>query len=225
TLSRNPFAWNRHFGLLFVDSPLSTGFSTASSLADIPTNQPIIAEHILTVLQSFYALNLALRTEPFFLTGGIYMGKYIPTAGAHILDTNRELPEVLRVNLRGGGADTGPAVGRGDGRAGAGVVVVAEHDEAGRAVQLCKAVGLRTPPLNRVGGKAAMGACGDVAWEECSHEVGTAMQADVMCSVVPQVESLLLEHDMHVAIPGRPRPLGRRRATEAWPDGVRWDGL
>ena len=79
--------------------------------------------------------------------------------------------------------------------------------------------------MNRVGGKAAMGACGDVAWEECSHEVGTAMQADVMCSVVPQVESLLLEHDMHVAIPGRPRPLGRRRATEAWPDGVRWDGL
>uniref|UniRef100_A0A804UCH6 Carboxypeptidase n=1 Tax=Zea mays TaxID=4577 RepID=A0A804UCH6_MAIZE len=101
TLSRNPFAWNRRFGLLFIDSPLGTGFSAAPSPADIPTNQSVIAAHILAALQSFYALDPALRARPFFLTGESYAGKYIPAAGAHILDANRALPEALRVNLRG----------------------------------------------------------------------------------------------------------------------------
>ncbi|XP_066366833.1 serine carboxypeptidase-like 50 [Miscanthus floridulus] len=103
TLSRNPFAWNRRFGLLFIDSPLGTGFSAAPSPADIPTNQSVIAAHILAALQSFYALDptLGLRARPLFLTGESYAGKYVPAAGAHILDANAALPEALRVNLRG----------------------------------------------------------------------------------------------------------------------------
>jgi len=101
TLSRNPFAWNRRFGLLFIDNPLGTGFSAAPSAADIPTNQSVVAAHILAALQSFYALDPTLRARPFFLTGESYAGKYIPAAGAHILDANAALPEALRVNLRG----------------------------------------------------------------------------------------------------------------------------
>ncbi|RLN29374.1 serine carboxypeptidase-like 50 [Panicum miliaceum] len=88
-LSPNPFAWNRRFGLLFIDSPLGTGFSAAPSPADIPTNQSVVA-----ALQSFFALDPTFRARP-------YAGKYIPAAGAHILDVNPTLPEALRVNLRG----------------------------------------------------------------------------------------------------------------------------
>ncbi|CAD6256351.1 unnamed protein product [Miscanthus lutarioriparius] len=102
TLSRNPFSWNRRFGLLFIDNPLSTGFSAALLPADISTNQSVIAAHILAALQSFYALDdLTFRARPFFLTSKSYAGKYIPAAWAHILDANRALPEVQRVNLRG----------------------------------------------------------------------------------------------------------------------------
>jgi vitellogenic carboxypeptidase-like protein len=101
TLSRNPFAWNRRFGLLFIDNPLGTGFSAAPSPADIPTNQSVVAAHLLAALQSLYALDPTLRARPFFLTGESYAGKYIPAAGAHILDANAALPEAQRVNLRG----------------------------------------------------------------------------------------------------------------------------
>ncbi|KAL6620769.1 hypothetical protein ACP70R_035908 [Stipagrostis hirtigluma subsp. patula] len=101
TLSPNPFAWNRRFGLLFLDSPLGTGFSAAPSRAAIPANQSVVAAHILAALQSFFALDPALRARPLFLTGESYAGKYVPAAAAHILAANPALPAGLRVNLRG----------------------------------------------------------------------------------------------------------------------------
>ncbi|KAG2598470.1 serine carboxypeptidase-like 50 [Panicum virgatum] len=101
-LSPNPFAWNRRFGLLFVDSPLGTGYSAAPSPSAIPTNQSVVAEHLLAALQSFFAAQPAeFRARPLFLTGESYAGKTIPAAGSLILATNPELPEQRRINLRG----------------------------------------------------------------------------------------------------------------------------
>ncbi|XP_020151287.1 serine carboxypeptidase-like 50 [Aegilops tauschii subsp. strangulata] len=102
SLSRNPFAWNRRFGLLFLDSPLGTGFSAAPSPALIPRDQPAVAAHILAALQSFFDANPpAFRKRPFFLSGESYAGKYVPAAGAHIFAANPTLPAWRRINLRG----------------------------------------------------------------------------------------------------------------------------
>ncbi|XP_062232662.1 serine carboxypeptidase-like 50 [Phragmites australis] len=100
-LSPNPFAWNRRFGLLFIDSPLGTGFSAAPSPAAIPTDQFVIASHVLAALQSFFALEPSFRARPLFLAGESYAGKFVPVAGAHMLAVNPELPERQRINLRG----------------------------------------------------------------------------------------------------------------------------
>ncbi|CAL4956176.1 unnamed protein product [Urochloa decumbens] len=99
-LSPNPFAWNRRFGLLFLDSPLGTGYSAAPSRSVIPTTQPAVAEHILAALRSFLAAHQS-PARPLFLTGESYAGKTIPAAAALILATNQELPERRRINLRG----------------------------------------------------------------------------------------------------------------------------
>uniref|UniRef100_A0A0D9WK81 Carboxypeptidase n=1 Tax=Leersia perrieri TaxID=77586 RepID=A0A0D9WK81_9ORYZ len=101
SLSPNPFAWNRRFGLLFIDSPLGTGFSIAPSPAAIPRNQSVVAEHVLAALQSFYSLEPSFRARPLFLTGESYAGKTIPAAGSLIVTTNPKLPEEERINLRG----------------------------------------------------------------------------------------------------------------------------
>uniref|UniRef100_J3MA51 Carboxypeptidase n=1 Tax=Oryza brachyantha TaxID=4533 RepID=J3MA51_ORYBR len=92
SLSPNPFAWNRRFGLVFIDSPLGTGFSVAPSPAAIPTNQSVVAEHVLAALQSFFALEPSFRARPLYLTGESYAGKTIPAAGS-LADTSHE-PEV-----------------------------------------------------------------------------------------------------------------------------------
>ncbi|KAI4963121.1 hypothetical protein ZWY2020_019690 [Hordeum vulgare] len=108
SLSRNPFAWNRRFGLLFLDSPLGTGFSTALSPAAIPRDQSAVAAHVLAALQSFFdASPPSFRARPFFLSGESYAGKYVPAAGALILAANPSLPAGRRVNLRGAAISNG----------------------------------------------------------------------------------------------------------------------
>nr|XP_040254892.1 serine carboxypeptidase-like 50 [Aegilops tauschii subsp. strangulata] len=102
SLSRNPFAWNRRFGLLFLDSPLGTGLSAAPSPATIPRDKAAVAAHVLAALQSFFdASPPTFRARPFFLSGESYAGKYVPAAGALILAENPGLPARRRVNLRG----------------------------------------------------------------------------------------------------------------------------
>ncbi|KAK3164844.1 hypothetical protein QOZ80_1AG0025540 [Eleusine coracana subsp. coracana] len=101
SLTRNPDAWTRRFGVVFLDNPLGAGFSAPASDADVPTNESTIAAHLLAALQSFMALDTSFRSRPLFLTGESYAGKYIPAAAAHILRANARLPEKQRVNLRG----------------------------------------------------------------------------------------------------------------------------
>lgn len=113
-LRPNPYAWNRRFGLLFLESPLGTGYSAAPSPSAIPTTQPAVAEHVLAALQCFLSSqpdDATFRARPLFLTGESYAGKTIPTVAALILaststtSTNPALPEHLstrmRINLRG----------------------------------------------------------------------------------------------------------------------------
>jgi len=101
-LSPNPYAWNRRFGLLFLESPLGTGYSPAPSPSAIPTSQPVVAEHVLAALRSFHSAQPpSFRARPLFLTGESYAGKTIATVGALILATNPTLPEQQRINLRG----------------------------------------------------------------------------------------------------------------------------
>ncbi|CAL9215068.1 unnamed protein product [Arabidopsis halleri] len=96
-LERNPGAWNRLFGLLFVDNPIGVGFSIASSKQDIPTNQRQVAEHLYAALVEFLEQNPGFENRPVYFTGESYAGKYVPAIGYYIL---KEKPNG-KVNLKG----------------------------------------------------------------------------------------------------------------------------
>ncbi|CAM0949327.1 unnamed protein product [Alopecurus aequalis] len=102
SLTPNPFAWNRRFGLLFLDTPLGTGYSAVPTPAAIPTDQSTIAAHTVAAIHAFLDAQPGIfRARPLFITGESYAGKSVPTAGALILATNPALPERERINLRG----------------------------------------------------------------------------------------------------------------------------
>ncbi|KAL1203583.1 Serine carboxypeptidase-like 50 [Cardamine amara subsp. amara] len=96
-LERNPGAWNRLFGLIFLDNPIGVGFSIAASKEDIPINQRQVAEHLYAALVVFLEQNSGFEHRPVYFTGESYAGKYVPAIGYYIL---KEKPNG-KVNLKG----------------------------------------------------------------------------------------------------------------------------
>ncbi|KAK9064590.1 hypothetical protein SSX86_015972 [Deinandra increscens subsp. villosa] len=113
TLEPNPGSWNRIFGLLFLDNPIGTGFSLASSPEEIPTDQQTVAKHLFIAIRKFIALDPLFKSRPIYITGESYAGKYVPSIGYYILKRNPLLPVSKRVNLFGlaiGNGLTDPAI-------------------------------------------------------------------------------------------------------------------
>ncbi|KMT08095.1 hypothetical protein BVRB_6g143470 [Beta vulgaris subsp. vulgaris] len=101
-LERNHGAWNRIFGLLFLDNPIGTGFSIAASEEEIPRDQYGVAKHLFIAIKSFIELDKSLfGSRPIYITGESYAGKYAPAIGYYILRRNSEVSESERVNLAG----------------------------------------------------------------------------------------------------------------------------
>lgn len=85
-LHQNTAPWNRVFGLLFLDSPIASGFSIAPSEDQIPTNQEDVAKDLYAALQAFFNLNPLFRGRPFYVAGESYAGKYVPSLGLYMLN-------------------------------------------------------------------------------------------------------------------------------------------
>ncbi|KAG5010824.1 hypothetical protein JHK87_019339 [Glycine soja] len=94
-------AVNRVFGLLFLDSPIGTGFSVASTPEEIPKDQNAVAKHLFAAITRFVQLDPVFKQRPLYITGESYAGKYVPAIGYYILKKNAKLRVSERVNLAG----------------------------------------------------------------------------------------------------------------------------
>ncbi|MED6137667.1 hypothetical protein PIB30_067044, partial [Stylosanthes scabra] len=101
TLEPNPASWNNYFGLLFLDNPIGTGFSIASSLQEIPRDQQGIARHLYVAITRFLRLDPVYKHRPIYIIGQSYGGKFASTTGYYILKRNKQLRAPQRVNLVG----------------------------------------------------------------------------------------------------------------------------
>jgi cathepsin A (carboxypeptidase C) len=81
-LTSNPYSWNNQANLLYVDQPLGTGFSNATSYV---TNETEVAEDMYTFLTEFLAAYPQFNGRPFYITGESYAGHYIPAISAYLL--------------------------------------------------------------------------------------------------------------------------------------------
>ncbi|KAI3720112.1 hypothetical protein L6452_21022 [Arctium lappa] len=101
TLKPNPHSWNRLFGLLFLDNPIGTGFSIASTPEEIPRDQNAVAKHLSIAIKKFIASDSTFESRPIYITGESYAGKYVPSIGYYIVKRNANLSVSKRVNLIG----------------------------------------------------------------------------------------------------------------------------
>ncbi|CAN4121562.1 unnamed protein product [Withania somnifera] len=100
-LEPNPGSWNRIFGVLFLDNPIGTGFSIASSQEEIPRSQHDVAKHLFIAMREFVGLDKLFENRPFYVTGESYAGKYVPAFAYFTLRKNKGLPKSRRLNLAG----------------------------------------------------------------------------------------------------------------------------
>ncbi|PRQ40920.1 putative carboxypeptidase C [Rosa chinensis] len=99
-LEPNPGSWNRIFGLLFLDNPIGSGFSIASSSEEIPRDQFSVAKHLYIAITKFIELDpILFSSRPLYIAGESYAGKYVPAIGYYILKKNEESNHL--VNLAG----------------------------------------------------------------------------------------------------------------------------
>ncbi|XP_004298466.1 PREDICTED: serine carboxypeptidase-like 50 [Fragaria vesca subsp. vesca] len=99
-LEPNPGSWNRIFGLVFLDNPIGSGFSIASSSEEIPRDQFSMAKHLYIAITKFIELDpMLFSSRPLYVVGESYAGKYVPAIGYYILKKNDESDHVI--NLAG----------------------------------------------------------------------------------------------------------------------------
>jgi len=53
SLKINPYSWNNETNLVFVDSPIGTGFSKCTSITHLDTNEQEVAENIERLIRGF----------------------------------------------------------------------------------------------------------------------------------------------------------------------------
>lgn len=74
-------AWNRKYGLLFIDQPIGTGFSPAGSRPLAPDVGAASIDAYLGLL-AFFAAHPELQQRPFFITGEVRADAQLGCRGA-----------------------------------------------------------------------------------------------------------------------------------------------
>jgi|TARA_B110000003_G_scaffold14703_1_gene14405 carboxypeptidase C (cathepsin A) len=112
-LKRRKYAWNDAGRLLYVDSPVNTGFSYSSSRRDAAKDETTVANDLLEFLYAFMLSRPMLVDAPVYVTGESYAGHYVPAFARAIFDANARDDGPVRINLQGlaiGNGLTDPAI-------------------------------------------------------------------------------------------------------------------
>lgn len=76
---RRKYTWCRKYNLLFIDSPVGTGFSFTAHDAGYPTSELGVAIDLYAFLVQFYAMFPELKSNSMFLIGEINQKYYLKT--------------------------------------------------------------------------------------------------------------------------------------------------
>ncbi|CAG2108398.1 unnamed protein product [Medioppia subpectinata] len=95
TLSLHDFAANKVANMVYMESPVSTGFSYDENTRSPHNNDETTANDNYLALESFFVKYPHLKKNPFYITGESYAGVYIPMLAHEIFKRNST------INLKG----------------------------------------------------------------------------------------------------------------------------
>eukprot|EP01016_Furgasonia_blochmanni_P009080 TRINITY_DN13756_c0_g1_i3.p1 TRINITY_DN13756_c0_g1~~TRINITY_DN13756_c0_g1_i3.p1 ORF type:complete len:396 (-),score=53.36 TRINITY_DN13756_c0_g1_i3:123-1310(-) len=97
-------SWADDYNVLFLDQPLSVGYSFADNDREIPRTSLQAAVHVYNFLQNFFMHKdfVSYRDTPLYIFGESYAGKYITEFAQYILKKNSENKSgSLKIKLTG----------------------------------------------------------------------------------------------------------------------------
>ncbi len=98
----NPYSWNLAANMLFVEQPVTVGFSYTTNEMDKQFGDAQAAEDNYLVVQKFLERFPHLRAKELHLSGESYGGHYLPQLAQYIVDANEKKKDAAEhVNLKG----------------------------------------------------------------------------------------------------------------------------
>jgi len=85
TLEFNNNSWIQYYHMLFVDNPIGTGFSFCNNDSYV-TNEDQMGAQFVNFLVGFYKCHNNFSSNPLYITGESYAGRYIPFIAKHVLE-------------------------------------------------------------------------------------------------------------------------------------------
>ncbi|CAF3109717.1 unnamed protein product [Rotaria socialis] len=96
-----PYTWNANYHLLFIDNPVGTGYSFTSNDQGYARTQDDVARDLYSALTQFFQIYTDYASNPFYVTGESYGGKYVPSITYKIHVENQDPKVKVRINLKG----------------------------------------------------------------------------------------------------------------------------
>ncbi|OJT03161.1 Carboxypeptidase Y -like protein [Trametes pubescens] len=96
----NPWSWNEHANIFFIEQPVSVGFSYAEFGESVSTTREA-ADDVAALMGIFFEHFTKFKGRALHLAGESYGGRYIPVFASAIYDKNAELVQagLTPVNL------------------------------------------------------------------------------------------------------------------------------
>ncbi|XP_050439182.1 venom serine carboxypeptidase-like [Adelges cooleyi] len=93
TITENPMSWHSNNSLLFIDSPVGTGFSFTDHNDGYATNFSSAGEQLFEALMQFYIMFPEQRPSPFYIMAESYGGKFALSL-ASLMHNNKRSADV-----------------------------------------------------------------------------------------------------------------------------------
>ncbi|EAU81994.2 carboxypeptidase C [Coprinopsis cinerea okayama7 len=99
----NPYSWNTHANIIFLDQPINVGFSYSDDGSTV-NSSPLAGKDVYAFLELFLNRFPQYSTQPFHIAAESYGGTYAPNFASIIHKANKELaanpdPKLKHINL------------------------------------------------------------------------------------------------------------------------------